>query len=64
MFNSLHFDQILILLLQTVIVAGLLLTLFRLRTIFGLALLFTALGVFQFIQVFLTNTTRCALINT
>ena len=53
--NSIAYNQIFILLLQAVIIAGLILTLFRLRTIFGLGLLFTALGVFQFIQVFLSS---------
>ncbi len=48
------FDQILILLIQCIIVAVLLLSFFKLRSIFGLGLLFTALGVFQFLQVFLS----------
>ena len=48
--------QILLLLLQCTIIAVLLLFLFRLRTIFGLSLLVVTLGVFQFIQVFLTST--------
>lgn len=48
--------QILLLLLQCTIIAVLLLFLFRLRTIFGLSLLLITLGVFQFIQVFLTST--------
>jgi len=51
--NSIAINQILILLLQCIIVAVLLLSLFRLRTIFGMGLLFTALGVFQYMQVFL-----------
>ncbi len=53
--DSINYHQIFILLLQAAIVAGLILTLFRIRTIFGLGPLFTALGVFQFIQVFLTS---------
>ena len=53
--NSIAYHQIFMLLLQTVIVAGLIITLFRIRTIFGLGPLFTALGVFRFIQVFLTS---------
>ncbi|MBT8384908.1 MAG: PAS domain S-box protein [Bacteroidia bacterium] len=48
--------QILLLLLQCTIIAVLLLFLFRLRIIFGLSLLIITLGVFQFIQVFLTST--------
>ena len=48
--------QILLLLLQCTIIAVLLLFLFRLRSIFGLSLLVITLGVFQFIQVFLTST--------
>lgn len=53
---SIAYDQILIILFQCFIVAVLLLTLFKLRTIFGLGLLFTALGVFQYMQVFLSST--------
>lgn len=52
--NTLY-DQILILFFQCLIVASLLLFLFRLRTVFGLSLLFTALGVFQYMQVFLAG---------
>jgi len=48
-------NQIIILLLQCLLVAALLLFLFRIRTIFGLGLLFTALGVFQYMQVFLAT---------
>ncbi|MFH1001097.1 MAG: PAS domain S-box protein [Bacteroidota bacterium] len=53
---SIAYDQILIILIQCFIVAALLLTLFKLRSIFGLGLLFTALGVFQYMQVFLSST--------
>ncbi len=53
--NSIAINQILILFLQCLIVATLLLSLFRLRTLFGLGLLFTALGVFQYLQVFLVS---------
>ncbi|MFI1770828.1 PAS domain S-box protein [Thalassobellus citreus] len=52
---DLDYDQILILLFQCLIVATLLLGLFKLRSIFGLGVLFTALGVFQYMQVFLTS---------
>ncbi len=51
--NNIAINQILILIIQCLIVGSLLLFLFRLRTIFGLGLIFTALGVFQYMQVFL-----------
>jgi PAS domain S-box-containing protein len=54
--NGIAYHQILILLFQCLIVATLILSLFRLRSIFGLSLLFTALGVFQFLQVYIYNT--------
>jgi PAS domain S-box-containing protein len=54
--NGIAYNQILILLFQCLIVATLILSLFRLRSVFGLSLLFTALGVFQFMQVFIYNT--------
>lgn len=53
--NEIAFDQIFILFLQCLIVATLLLSMFKLRSIFGLGPLFTTLGVFQFIQVFLSS---------
>ena len=49
------YSQVLLLLLQCLIVAILLASLFRLRSIFGLGLLYISLGVFQFLQVFLAN---------
>ena len=49
------YNQILLLLLQCLIVALLLGSLFRLRSIFGLSLLYITLGVFQFLQVFLAS---------
>ena len=49
------YDQILLLLLQCLIIGLLLASLFRLRSIFGLGLLYIALGVFQFLQVFLAS---------
>ncbi|MCM2301949.1 MAG: PAS domain S-box protein [Flavobacteriaceae bacterium] len=61
--NSIAYNQLLILLLQTLIVAGLIIALFRLRTIFGLGLLYTALGVFQFIQVFLSSSIYFEVVN-
>ena len=53
--SEIAYNQIFILLFQCLIIATLILSLFRLRSIFGLSLLFTALGVFQFMQVFLHN---------
>lgn len=53
--NGIALDQILILLFQCIIIATLILGLFKLRSIFGLSLLYVALGVFQFLQVFLYN---------
>jgi PAS domain S-box-containing protein len=53
--DNIAYSQILILFFQCFIVAALLLTLFRLRTVFGLGLLFTALGAFQYMQVFLVS---------
>ena len=53
--TDIAFTQILILFIQCLIVGSLLLLLFRLRTYLGLSLLFTALGVFQYMQVFLVS---------
>ncbi|WP_328516457.1 PAS domain-containing sensor histidine kinase [Aquimarina aquimarini] len=50
------FYQISIFLFQGFVVAFLILLLFRLRTVVGLGLLFTTLGLFQFIQVFMAST--------
>ncbi len=54
--DTLNFYQILIFLFQGFVVAFLILLLFRLRTMIGLGILFTSLGLFQFIQVFLAST--------
>ena len=54
--HAIAYNQILILVLQCIIVGSLLLTLFKLRSIFGFSLLFITLGLFQFMQVFLYNT--------
>lgn len=54
--NGIAIDLILVLFFQALIVSILLLGLFRIRAIFGLSLLFIALGVLQFLQVFLYNT--------
>ena len=54
--DAINYHQISIFLFQGIIVASLILLLFRLRTVMGLGLLFTSLGLFQFIQVFLAST--------
>ena len=54
--DTINFYQISIFLLQGLIVASLILALFRLRTVMGHGFLFTSLGLFQFIQVFLAST--------
>lgn len=54
--QSINYYQILYLVFQCFTVAFIILLLFRLRTYFGLSLLFAALGVFQYMQVFLANT--------
>ncbi len=54
--DTINFYQISIFLFQGLVVASLILVLFRIRTIMGLGLLFTVLGLFQFIQVFLAST--------
>ncbi|MEN3325157.1 PAS domain S-box protein [Mariniflexile soesokkakense] len=53
--DGIAITQLLVLTLQCVIVGSLLLFLFKLRSIFGLSLIFTALGVFQFMQTFLVT---------
>lgn len=52
---NIAYDHIFILFFQCLIIAALLLSLFRLRSVFGLSLLYTALGVLQFMQVFMYN---------
>ncbi len=54
--DTINIYQILGFLFQGFVIASLILLLFRLRTILGLGLLFTSLGLFQFIQVFLAST--------
>ncbi len=54
--DTINFYQISIFIFQGLVVASLILLLFRLRTVMGLGLLFTSLGLFQFIQVFLAST--------
>jgi PAS domain S-box-containing protein len=57
------YNQVLMLILQCLIVGALLLLLFRLRTVFGMGLLFITLGVFQFLQVFLTSSLYVELVS-
>ncbi len=54
--DTINFYQISIFLFQGLVIASVILLLFRLRTTMGLGLLFTSLGLFQFIQVFLAST--------
>lgn len=54
--DTLNFYQILIFVFQGFVIAFLILLLFRLRTMIGLGVLFTSLGLFQFIQVFMAST--------
>lgn len=54
--DSVNYFQILIFFIQAFLVSVLLLFLFRLRSILGLGLVFTVVGLFQFIQVFLSST--------
>ncbi len=54
--ETINFYQISIFLFQGFVVASLILLLYRLRTIMGNSLLFTSLGLFQFIQVFFAST--------
>jgi len=54
--ETIDYYQILIFLIQGFIVASIVLTIFRLRKAIGLSVLFTVLGLFQFIQVFLAST--------
>jgi PAS domain S-box-containing protein len=54
--EPINYFQILILLLQCVLVSALILSLFRIRSILGISLLYAALGLFQYMQVFLAST--------
>lgn len=53
---EMNFDQIGILLLQGLLVSFLILLLFHLRKKLGIGILFACLGLFQFMQVFLSST--------
>jgi diguanylate cyclase (GGDEF)-like protein len=53
--SQVNLGQVGILMLQAAIISGLLLILFRLRTRFGLALLFITLGAFQLVQMTLAR---------
>lgn len=54
--EQINLSHAFILLIQCVLTSGVLLFLFRLRSVMGIGLLFAALGVFQYMQVFLANT--------
>lgn len=56
-----NYFQIAILFSQGALVASLILFLFRLRKILGIGLLFACLGLFQFMQVFLSSTVYVAI---
>lgn len=56
MFDSINISQLLILIFQCLIVSTLVLLLFRLRIWLGISMLYTALGLFQYMQVFLAST--------
>jgi PAS domain S-box-containing protein len=51
-----NYNQIVIMFLQGALVASVILLLFRLRKRLGIGILFACLGLFQFIQVFLSST--------
>ena len=57
------YNQIAILFLQGTLIAFVILLLFRLRKQLGIGVLFACLGLFQFMQVFLSNTTQVSIIN-
>ncbi len=59
--GEINYQQILVFLLQGTLVSILLLVLFRLRKALGIGLLFAALGLFQFMQVFLSSTVYVAI---
>ncbi|SDS48331.1 hypothetical protein SAMN05216503_3205 [Polaribacter sp. KT25b] len=58
-----NYSQIALLLLQGTIVAFLILLLFRLRKKLGIGVLFACLGLFQFVQVFLSSTLYVSIAN-
>ena len=60
---SINFTAIAFLVFQSILISALLLFLFRLRGKMGLSLLYTALGVFQYIQVYLASTFYFEVIN-
>lgn len=59
--ETINFYQIFIFLLEGLFVAALLLVLFRIRSLLGIGMLFAALGLFQFMQVFLSSTVYVAI---
>ncbi len=54
--DTINYYQIAILISQCVLVSAMILILFRIRSVMGLSLLYAALGLFQFMQVFLAST--------
>ncbi len=54
--EQINFYQITILIIQCILVSVLILSLFRLRKYFGISALYAALGLFQYMQVFLAST--------
>jgi len=54
--DTINYYQIAILSSQCILVSALILILFRIRSFMGLSLLYAALGLFQFMQVFLAST--------
>jgi PAS domain S-box-containing protein len=61
--KAMNYNQILMLFLQSTLVAFIILFLFRLRKQFGIGILFACLGLFQFLQVFLLITVRVPIID-
>jgi len=53
--DSINFSQIAVLLAQGLLISALMLLLFWLRKVMGIGMLFAALGLFQFMQVFLSS---------
>lgn len=54
--DDINFYQIIIFLVESVLVSILILSLFRLRQVLSLSMLYAVLGLFQFMQVFLAST--------
>ena len=56
LYNYMNYNQIAILFLQAALVSFIILLLFRLRKRLSIGVLYACLGLFQFIQVFLSST--------